>query len=152
MKKIITKLPILLVALFVSLMFSIDAGNMVDSYHFQYQSHISLLLFFAGMLVLLVSGYSFKKANTTVNPMTPEKSTQLVTAGVYRYSRNPMYVVFLMWLVAAALFIGNPLSFLLLPVFIIMVNRLYIYPEEQALEKLFDDEFRGYKGEVRRWL
>jgi len=133
-------------------MFVIDATNIVDSYRFQYQLSISLAVFFAGMLVLLVSGYLFRKANTTVNPMTPEKSTQLVTAGIYRYSRNPMYIGFLVWLLAAALFIGNLLSLLLLPLFIRLVNKLYIYPEEQALEKLFGDEFSVYKSEVGRWI
>jgi len=152
MIKIITKIPILLVALFVSIMFVIDATNIVDSYHFQYQWIISLALFVAGLLVITVGGLLFKKANTTVNPMTPEKSTQLVTTGIYRYSRNPMYIGFLAWLLAAALFIGNPLGLLLLPPFIWLVNKLYIYPEEKALEKLFGDEFSIYKSEVGRWL
>ncbi len=150
--KIITKIPILLVALFVSIMFVIDATNIVDSYHFQYQWVISLTLFFAGLLVIAVGGYLFKKANTTVNPMTPEKSTQLVTTGIYRYSRNPIYIGFLAWLLAAALFIGNPLGLLLLPPYIWLVNKLYIYPEEKALEKLFGDEFSDYKSKVGRWL
>ncbi len=84
--------------------------------------------------------------------MTPEKTTQLVMTGVYNYSRNPMYIGFLFWLIACAIFLGNAVNILLLPSYMILVNNLYILPEEKILDNIFGDEFTEYKKNVRRWL
>jgi len=152
MINVVIKLPILLVVVFILLMSLIDTTDVITGYAFQYQTLISSLLFIVGVIIVAVGGYQFKKANTTVNPMTPEKATQLVTVGLYRYSRNPMYIGFLFWLIACALFLGNPVNLLLLPLYVFLVNKLYITPEENALEVLFEGEFRKYKKRVRRWL
>jgi protein-S-isoprenylcysteine O-methyltransferase Ste14 len=152
MVKLISKLPVLLVAIFVSLMYVIDAADIVSDLSFGYQTIISLLIFLLGTLLIAIGGYSFYKAKTTVNPMVPEKATSLVTTGFYNYSRNPMYLGSLGWLLAFVIFFGNLLNILLLPIFVYLVNRLYIHKEEHALEELFGDEFRAYKTRVRRWI
>ncbi len=133
-------------------MYVIDVLAVVAKYSFPYQAMVSLLFFMFGLLVIVISGYLFRKAKTTVNPMTPEKTAQLVKGGLYRFSRNPMYIGFFAWLVAAAIFIGNPINILLLPAYVLLVNKLYIVPEEMALERLFGNDFVEYKGKVRRWL
>ena len=152
MLRTILKLPVFLVAVFMASMYVIDGVAVVAKYSFPYQAVIALLIFMVGILIIAIGGYSFRQANTTVNPATPEKTTQLVKRGLYTHSRNPMYIGFFAWLVAATIFIGNPINILLLPAYVVLVNRLYIVPEEMALERLFGNDFVEYKDKVRRWL
>jgi protein-S-isoprenylcysteine O-methyltransferase Ste14 len=84
--------------------------------------------------------------------MNPGASSSLVIRGVYTLTRNPMYLGFLLVLVGWAVFLSNTLAFLLLPVFILYMNRFQITPEERALASLFGQEFVVYKSRVRRWL
>ena len=109
--------------------------------------------------VLLVAGLvgmagvrAFARAQTTVNPLRPENASQLVTHGIYRYSRNPMYLALLLALVAWGILLGNAVALLVLPAFVIAMNRLQILPEERALVERFGGAFRAYQREVRRWL
>jgi len=148
----IIKLPVVLVALIMLAMFIL--GSMSPGYTFALHNAVILssVMFTFGIFVIVIGGYSFKKVNTTVNPVTPELSTQLVTTGIYKISRNPMYIGFLIWLIACVIFVGSLINLLLLPIFIFLANRLYIFPEEKALEKLFKDQYTEYKNSVRRWL
>jgi protein-S-isoprenylcysteine O-methyltransferase Ste14 len=95
---------------------------------------------------------SFRRAKTTVNPLKPEKATHLVTSGVYRITRNPMYVGMLFLLIAWAIYLDSPWALLGPLAFVLFMNRFQIGPEEKALEVLFGDEFSDYKRRVRRWL
>jgi protein-S-isoprenylcysteine O-methyltransferase Ste14 len=106
----------------------------------------------AGVLTSALGVVSFRRARTTVNPTRPGSSTCLVRSGVYTFSRNPMYLGFLLVLVGWAIFLSNALAFLLLPAFILYMNRFQIEPEERALASLFAHEFVAYKSRVRRWL
>ena len=105
-----------------------------------------------GILFLLAGGYAFQKAKTTFNPMKPDTASSVVASGIYRVSRNPMYVGFLFALAGWATFLSHPLPFLLLPVFVAYMNRFQISPEERALSAKFGDEYDTYKQGVRRWL
>jgi len=73
-------------------------------------------------------------------------------SGVYRLTRNPMYLGFLLVLLGWAIFLSNALAFLLLPAFIFYMNRFQIEPEEKALTSLFGQQFVAYTSRVRRWL
>jgi protein-S-isoprenylcysteine O-methyltransferase Ste14 len=84
--------------------------------------------------------------------MKPESSSSLVVSGIYRWSRNPMYLGFLLGLLGWAIFLSNVLAFLFLPVFILYMNRFQIEPEEKALAVLFGKQFAAYKSRVRQWL
>ena len=95
---------------------------------------------------------SFHRAKTTVNPLRPEKATSLVSSGVYRLTRNPMYVGMLLLLMAWAIYLNSPWALLGPLAFVLYMNRFQIGPEEQALEALFGDDFLDYKRRVRRWL
>lgn len=113
----------------------------------------------AASLVLLVAGLvgmagvrAFAHAQTTFNPLRPEAASRLVTGGVYRYSRNPMYLALLLALLAWAVWLGHAFAWLGAPAFALAMNRLQIRPEERALEALFGDEFRAYARRARRWL
>jgi protein-S-isoprenylcysteine O-methyltransferase Ste14 len=106
----------------------------------------------AGAVVCLLGVASFRRARTTVNPMTPEASSSLVVVGVYRGTRNPMYLGFLLMLCGLACFLSNAVAAALLPVFVLYMTRFQIRPEERALEARFGADFIAYKGRVRRWI
>jgi len=95
---------------------------------------------------------SFRLAKTTVNPLRPEKATALVTSGIYRITRNPMYVGMLLLLMAWAIYLNSPWALIGPLIFVLYMNRFQIGPEEKALEALFGDDFIDYKRRVRRWL
>ncbi|MCE9688133.1 isoprenylcysteine carboxylmethyltransferase family protein [Shewanella sp. AS16] len=109
-------------------------------------------VFVCGILLATLGLYQFRAARTTVNPMLPQTSAVLVQSGVYRMSRNPMYLGFFAILLALAIYLGNWLSYLICCSFIPYMNRFQIIPEEQALFELFGEEFAQYRQSVRRWL
>ncbi|GAB3104640.1 hypothetical protein GCM10027081_35450 [Cupriavidus yeoncheonensis] len=95
---------------------------------------------------------SFLRAKTTMNPVRPDTASLLVTDGVFRFTRNPMYLSLLLYLLAWAVYLSNWLALLLLPLFVLYINRFQIAPEERMLSSLFDAQYVAYKGKVRRWL
>jgi len=105
-----------------------------------------------GLMVAISGVVTFRRARTTLNPTKPETSSSLVSWGIYKITRNPMYLGLLLLLTAWAIFLSNWLAFLFLPVFVVYMNRFQIVPEEQALTLLFAREFVAYQSRVRRWL
>ena len=105
-----------------------------------------------GALVSILGVVSFKRAKTTVNPMKPESTSSLVVAGIYRVTRNPMYLGFLLILLGWAAYLSNVLASLPVVGFVVYMTLFQIRPEERALEALFGPEFADYKGRVRRWI
>jgi protein-S-isoprenylcysteine O-methyltransferase Ste14 len=105
-----------------------------------------------GTAFLLPSLIHFRKAKTTILPHCPEKATHLVVTGMYRYSRNPMYVGGTLLLLALAILLDDALALLPVPFYAVWLNYFQIIPEERALEQLFGDEYREYKSRVRRWI
>jgi protein-S-isoprenylcysteine O-methyltransferase Ste14 len=105
-----------------------------------------------GILFMLAGLYEFQKAKTTFNPMTPGAASSVVTSGVYRVSRNPMYVGFLLLLIGWAIWLSHTLPFFLLPAFVLYMNRFQILPEERALSAKFGKAYDSYQQGVRRWL
>ena len=111
----------------------------------------------AGLPIVLMGLFSaglgattFRKADTPVKPFEP--STTLVTHGLFRFSRNPMYLGLVFVLTGAAVFMGTLSPFFVVPLFILVLQEGYIKHEEVFLEKLFGDAYRSYKARVRRWL
>jgi protein-S-isoprenylcysteine O-methyltransferase Ste14 len=112
----------------------------------------AIVFVLTGILIAALGVMSFRRARTTVNPMKPESSTALVVRGIYRVTRNPMYLGFLFVLGGFALFLRHPVAFLALPLFVLYMNRFQIEPEEAALRSRFGAEFTDYQSRVRRWL
>ena len=107
----------------------------------------------AGALtVFLHSGRQLLKAGTTWRPGDPSQTTSLVVGGLYRFSRNPIYLAWLLALSAWGLLLNDGLALLFLPAFVLYMNRFQITPEERTLEKLFGDQYLNYRRQVRRWL
>lgn len=113
---------------------------------------LTMLLALSGLLVAWLGVREFRRARTTVNPLRPDEATAMVRSGVYRWSRNPMYLGMLALLGAWSIWLGNALNLVLLPLFVLAMNRLQIAPEERALEQRFPAEFAEYRRQVRRWL
>lgn len=100
----------------------------------------------------LWSIFLFLKKHTTANPMKPENTTGIVTKGLYKITRNPMYVGLLTILTGYAIWLGSLTPFFVLPLFYLLINEMQIKPEEEILEKKFGQEYLNYKNSVRRWL
>jgi protein-S-isoprenylcysteine O-methyltransferase Ste14 len=105
-----------------------------------------------GILIAGAGLVAFRRARTTANPMRPETASSLVTSGVYRWTRNPMYLGWLPILAGWAVYLQHPVSLLVVPLFMLYLTRFQIVPEERALAANFGTQFEAYRKRVRRWL
>ena len=113
---------------------------------------LSIISFVVGMFVFAAAVSSFKKQKTTVNPISIENASSLVVSGIFKYSRNPMYLGMSFVLLGLA-FKFNVIGGLLFTViFMLFITIFQIKPEEVAMEKLFSQEWDDYTKNVRRWL
>jgi protein-S-isoprenylcysteine O-methyltransferase Ste14 len=112
----------------------------------------ALALVSLGLGAAIAGVFNFHRAKTTIHPLTPERSTSLVETGIYRYSRNPMYLGMAMVLLAWSVWLAAPLTLLGPPAFMAFMQQFQIRPEERALAKQFGPAFSDYCQRVRRWL
>lgn len=112
----------------------------------------AITLAIMGIGFALAGVLSFRRHRTTINPLHPEKTRHLVTGGVYRISRNPMYVGMALLLLAWAVYLESPAALLGPIAFIAYITRFQIIPEEILLAQHFAEEFSAYRQRVRRWL
>ncbi|NOQ65303.1 MAG: isoprenylcysteine carboxylmethyltransferase family protein [Methyloprofundus sp.] len=105
-----------------------------------------------GLFFNFAGGTSFRLAKTTGNPNRPELAASLVTSGIYRISRNPMYVGLIFLLLAWATWLGSFFSLAIIAAFQQTMTRFQIIPEEKALAHRFNEKFHDYRQQVRRWL
>lgn len=103
-----------------------------------------------GLLLVLVAANLFKRAETGVVPFS--KSTTLVTSGIYRITRNPMYLGMALVLAGAAIKIGSLSAWLPVIFFVFIIQRQFIRNEEIFLTAIYGDEYRRFCKKVRRWL
>ena len=122
------------------------------SHDFPGRVPIAAVLMLVGVAVAAAGVLEFRCARTTVDPRYPESSTSIVTSGIYRLTRNPMYLGFLLWLIALAVFLANPIALAGPIAFVAYMNRFQIRPEERALAARFGSPYEGYLARVRRWL
>ena len=95
---------------------------------------------------------AFRRAKTTVNPMAPHQSSSVVSTGVYRFTRNPMYLGLVFLLLAWAVYLSSAWALLGVPVFMAYITRFQIKPEENVLAARFGKSYADYRARVRRWL
>lgn len=110
------------------------------------------LLVVAGLALALAGVLAFRRAGTTANPRQPQLASRLVVEGVYRYSRNPMYMGLALLLCAWAVYWGHVLAWLGVVVFVVCITRYQIRPEEAALLAKFGQPYQDYCAQTRRWL
>ena len=102
--------------------------------------------------IAILAFASFALAKTTINPLDPSRASTLVTGGIYRFTRNPMYLSLLLLLIAYAMRLGSWAEWLGPVVFAVYVTRFQIIPEERILESKFGATFLSYKSRTRRWI
>ena len=144
--------PLALVFLMAALMWLATWAVPTFGFELPARTLFSVSVVVAGAVIGGLGFASFIRAKTTVNPMKPDSSSSLVVSGIYRFTRNPMYLAFLLGLLGWAIFLSNALAFFPLPAFIVYMNRFQIEPEEKALARLFGEQFVAYRSRVRRWL
>ncbi|MGI9289393.1 MAG: methyltransferase family protein [Pseudomonadales bacterium] len=131
-------------------MFALDhffAPNIQFPPVFPYLGGAAILL---GIGLAVWAGGGFKKADTDMVPF--KNVTALVTDGIYRYTRNPMYLGMALVLLGTALLLSSLLAMLVIPVFLGVIQARFILPEEQMLRELFGSDYEEYCRRVRRWL
>ena len=117
--------------------------------------HLAVLAAVFGLLGVacsLLGVVSFRRAHTTLNPMKPAAATTLVVSGIYGFTRNPMYLGFLLLLLGEIAWLGNAAALITAPMLMFYLNHLQIAPEEFALRERFGAEFAAYTARVPRWL
>ena len=113
-------------------------------------SLVGLVPLAAGGAVVVWTRGAFKRARTPIRPLT--MSTALVTYGLYRYSRNPMYVGAVLILPGVAILLGTVTHMLVVPAFAFVLQSNFIRPEERLLITTFGERYRAYRANVRRWV
>lgn len=144
--------PAVVFTLFAGAMWALTSRYPAADLPVPWRLPLATLLSATGFLAGVAGVLTFLRARTTVHPGRPEHASALVTAGIYRFTRNPMYLGLLLMLAGWALALANGLAMVLLPAFVAYMNRFQIQPEEDALLKKFGPEFKTYAGSVRRWL
>ena len=142
--------PVIVVLFFAGIMALIAHYSVIDFTVFV--AYLAASLVIIGCASCVAGVLSFKLAKTTVNPNKPEQASKLVTSGIYRISRNPMYLGFAFILAGWGVWLSSVWAMLGVIGFIGYLTLFQIMPEERALTKLFGDEFTIYKARVRRWL
>ncbi len=153
MNKLETRIPPPLIVIVIGLlMWQLSPAAMRIEEGALIRQSIAGIVAFIGLICDFLGAVSFRKVKTTVNPMSPEKSSALVCTGIYKYSRNPMYLGMALLLLAWAIYLASAWSLLGIVAYVLYITRFQIIPEERAMEKLFGQEYRDYKAKVRRWL
>jgi len=144
--------PVLITLLFALLMWLVS--RLTPAISISPALKIIFLSVFAGLgaYVGLAAVAAFRKADTTVNPLSPESVSSLVVSGIFKRTRNPMYLALMLALTGWGLYLANIFSLLVVVGFVLYMNRFQIQPEERALEEIFGAEFNDYKKRVRRWI
>lgn len=106
----------------------------------------------AGIAFDLMGLVAFRASRTSISPLRPERASVLVTGGVYRITRNPMYVGMALLLLAWAVHLSSLLPFTGLVVYLVYITRFQIQPEERVLAGIFGERYSAYAARVRRWL
>lgn len=113
---------------------------------------LAVILAAAGLVIAAIALLAFLRSGTTADPRDPAQSRHLVTHGIYRASRNPMYLGMALILAAWAIWLAHPLAWLGITGFMLAITRWQILPEERMLEAKFGTLYRAYCQQTRRWL
>jgi protein-S-isoprenylcysteine O-methyltransferase Ste14 len=124
----------------------------VGDFELRYAGFLAIAIAVPGLVVAIAGLRAFRRHGTTANPIRPDEASSIVSGGVYRYTRNPMYVGLACCVLAWGLYLQNLAAVLGVVVFIAYLTHFQIKPEERALQEKFGDEYASFKSRVRRWL
>jgi len=128
------------------------SSDLLPHLMFKGQTFLSSIIMIFGLIILLLAVKAFVQFKTTINPLKPETTSVLVTSGIFKLSRNPMYLGMLLLIISLWIKTGAVLGFILVAGFIAYLNYFQIFPEEQAMKGLFSGKYEVYCQQVRRWL
>tara|TARA_B100001079_G_scaffold263050_1_gene265820 strand:- start:540 stop:983 length:444 start_codon:yes stop_codon:yes gene_type:complete len=141
--------PLLVLILIISNYFS---SKKIDLIFLPNQNLISLIILLIVVVILINTILKFIKFKTTIDPIKFKKVNKLITSGIYKYSRNPMYLCLLMVVISSSIFFLNVFSITTPFIFYYWINRFQIKREENFLTKKFGKEYLLYKTKTRRWI
>jgi protein-S-isoprenylcysteine O-methyltransferase Ste14 len=144
--------PVVVVALLAVAMWGIARSSFTVDPAPWLRIGLAALLLVKGAWMALAGVLEFRRASTTVNPMRPDESSAVVDTGIYRHTRNPMYLGFAFVLLAWAVWLASPWSLLGPVAYVAWMTRFQIRPEERALAERFGEPYREYCRRVRRWV
>ena len=146
-----TKIPPPLVTLIfgLSIYFSRELFPTIE---IKYSFYVGIFLLLLGFLILISAVRLFRIDQTTVNPLSPMQATKLVTEGIFKFSRNPMYLGMACVLASLAMFFNIIGGIVFIALFCAYITKFQIIPEEKAMSDLFSEDFDQYKQTTRRWI
>ena len=145
------KIPPPIVTLFFGLCIYFSQEYFPES-NLEFLTILSYIFYFAGLTILILAVRLFKKQNTTVNPIKIENASSLVVSGIFKYSRNPMYLGMALILFGLAIMFNLIGGIMFTLLFTMYITKFQIRPEEEVMERFFGAEFIKYKQNVRMWL
>jgi protein-S-isoprenylcysteine O-methyltransferase Ste14 len=144
--------PPLVAAISALLMWGIASQFDAARFAFPFQEVLAYALMGLGILIDIVSIVAFRRERTTVTPLAPEKASSLVVTGLYRFTRNPMYLGLLLVIGGIALLLGSFVNGAVIVAFVAYITAFQIKPEEDRLTEVFGARYLAYMQEVRRWI
>ncbi len=147
------KIPPPVVTLLVAAaMWGISVATVRFEFALAFRGSLALAIAAFGIGIAVSGALTFRRAKTTTNPLKPEAASALVTGGVFRFTRNPMYLGLCVVLLGWTVFLASPPALLGPVAFVLYITRFQIVPEERILSRLFGNQYAAYRAEVRRWL
>lgn len=153
MRRLEARIPPPLVAAAAALAMWLIARSVPEmTIPFARRVQVTAALAIIGVVTVVMGALQFHQARTTLTPLNPGAASALVVSGIYRYTRNPMYLGMAIVLLSLAIYLSHPLAALGVVAFVAYIHRFQILPEERALRALFPGAFEAYAREVRRWI
>ena len=146
-----TKIPPPIVTLMFGLAIYLSR-EMLPVVEILYSTYLGIFLLLLGFFILIFAVRLFRKDNTTVNPLSPDQATKLVTDGIFKYTRNPMYLGMAFILSSISVFFNLLGGIFLVALFCAYITKFQIIPEERAMKDLFSHDFEKYTKSTRRWI
>ncbi len=137
---------------FAGAMYTLAEFLPVGQFDFFGRKELAIGLLGLAVLVMALALFQFIKVKTTTNPIDLTKTSSLVTQGIFKYSRNPMYLAMLLILLGFGLKLGNAFNTLIAAGFVYYMNHFQIRFEEEALERKYGKAYSIYKKNTRRWF
>ncbi len=127
---------------------SLPAAN----FDFGLRVHLALLICVVGAIINFIAVGLFVRKKTTISPVAPQNAEALVVTGIYRFTRNPMYLGMALLIAAIGMWLGNYMLIPAVILFVWYITRFQIKPEEAVLREKFGEPYDEYRNQARRWI
>ena len=142
--------PPLIVVFLITLVYL--SSNFIVGFELPFRTQLSILLLLIGLSVIFIPVFQFIKSKTTINPQNFKNVNKLVSSGIFKISRNPMYLGMLIIIISTVVYYFNYFSAFTPFIFYFWINEFQIKREEKKLEDKFGPDYKKYKSKTRRWI